>query len=532
MATLYLGRRLDAPGHRAIKVVRSHLAKDAGYVAMFHEEARLGMLMAHPNLIRTEMVGQDGGVHYLAMEFVSGASLAELLGFLVPQRRAMRPELAVYIAIGVARALHLAHELRDESGRPLSVVHRDVSPQNVLLSHRGEVKLIDFGVAKASHRQWATIEGSLKGKIGYMSPEQARAGAIDRRTDVYALGVVLWENLTHRRLFAGEPTELLQRVQNPSVSRPSTFAAGLSPQLDAAVMRALAPNPDQRFATARELELALMACPEAASVDLDALSALVLSVMHERADDGPEKNFRDTVEMQRPSIDRRTGALNAVTMEIAMPMLGALGRAVSLPPPSPRASLPPSAFSPSVFSPAPPTRVSLAPPSVGSSWPLRLTVGLLAVLAVVASGAGVWWALSAMHPPAPAVASPAPVAPSIDLVPMSPALPAPEPPVVVLEETTVLPVETEPHHGHHHGHRGGRAADEADRPSEAPYLPPPYAAEGTSRSGSGSSAGGGLGGALVPPASHPSPEGPPLNGPVRRAPVHIESQAVPPPAWP
>jgi serine/threonine protein kinase len=536
MATLYLGRRRDGSGsYRAIKVVRPHLAKDAGYVAMFHEEARLGMMMTHPNLIRTEMVGQDAGVHFLAMEFVSGASLAELLGFLVPQRRVMRPELAVYIAIGVARALHVAHELRDESGRALSVVHRDVSPQNVLLSHEGEVKLIDFGVAKAAHRQWATMEGSLKGKLGYMSPEQARAGAIDRRTDVYALGVVLWENLTHRRLFAGETTELLKRVQNPNVPPPSRFAAGLSPALDAAVMRALAPNPDQRFASARDLEVALIGCPEASSVDVDALSALVLSVMHERPDDGPDKSVRDTLEMRRPSIDRRTGALAAVTMEIAMP-LGMGGGRSSLPSGSlPPGSLPPSAFSPSAYSPAPPTRVSLGPPSPpGTNWPFRVVVGLLAVFAVVASGAGVWWALSAMHPAAaPAVASPSPPSvPSVELVPMAPSAPAPDMPAVVLEEIAPAP-EPEVRRSHR-GHRGPRPGDEDDTNGDPYGLPPPYGPDpsSASRSTSGSSAGHGLGGSLIPPSGHPSPAGPPLNGPARRAPVRTESQDVPPPAWP
>ncbi len=533
MATLYLGRRVDQPqSYRAIKVVRPHLAKDAGYVAMFQEEARLGMLMQHPNLIRTEMVGQDAGVHFLAMDFVSGASLAELLGFLVQHRRVMRPELAVYIAIGVARALHVAHELRDESGRPLSVVHRDVSPQNVLLSHQGEVKLIDFGVAKAAHRMWATMEGSLKGKLGYMSPEQARAAPIDRRTDVYALGVVLWENLTHRRLFTGEADALLQRVQNPDVVPPSTHAPGLSPALDAAVMRALAPNPDHRYATARDLEVALIACPEAASVDVEALSALVLSAMHERPDDGPDKSVRDTLEIQRPSIDRRTGALAAVTMEVAM--LSQLERG-SLAPASSVPSLPPSAFSPAVFSPAPPTRVTQRPVAAeGSPWPRRLAVGAIALLAIVGSAALVWFALSMLHPPtvaSPAAAAPVPAPPPPGLAPMAPSLAppvSPEPPVV-LEEIAPEP-EPEIHHRDRHRSHRGRRDDGYASADEAPYgaLPPPYTEDSTTSHSSSSRST--ANGARTAPPPLPS-SSPPMNG-SRRAPVRVEPQDVPPPVWP
>ena len=205
MASLYLARRIGPAGFSrpvAIKVVHAHLASDRAFVEMFLDEARLSARIIHPNVVHVEELGEAGGSFFLAMEYVHGTSLSVFLGRLVESRRMLAPEAACAIAMKVADGLHAAHEAKDEQGEPLQVIHRDVSPQNVLIGLDGHVKLIDFGVAKARGRMQQTEAGSLKGKLRYMAPEQAWGRAIDRRIDVYALGVVLWETLTARRLFS------------------------------------------------------------------------------------------------------------------------------------------------------------------------------------------------------------------------------------------------------------------------------------------------------------------------------------------
>lgn len=286
MATLYLGRRAGAAGfakHVAIKVIHEHLACDAQFVQMFVDEALLSARIHHPNVVHVEELAELDGTYFLVMEFVYGCSLAQLLGALGRRKRRMSPELATYVAIKVADGLHAAHEIRDPQGQLLNVVHRDVNPQNVLLAYQGNVKLIDFGVAKARGRALQTEGGSIKGKFRYMSPEQACAQALDRRADVYALGVVLWETLTMRRRFDGESdASVIHRVQNPDVVPPSRYVPSVSPALDAVVLKATAANPDDRYATTHELRDALVdAMPHAAALHESVLGTLLTAVMAE-----------------------------------------------------------------------------------------------------------------------------------------------------------------------------------------------------------------------------------------------------------
>src|SRR6185312_1620748 len=207
MAEVYLALSGELPGFRTLIVVKRilpHLAQNRQFIRMFLDEARLAALLDHPNVVRIIEVGHDGEEYFLAMELVQGKPLSAVLRKAAREKRPPSPALAAYIMAQAASGLGYAHALTDGDGRPLGVVHRDVSPQNVLLSFEGAVKLIDFGVARAFGRVAHTSPGGRKGKIEYMSHEQASAEEVDHRADVFALGVVLWEVLTGRRLYRRE----------------------------------------------------------------------------------------------------------------------------------------------------------------------------------------------------------------------------------------------------------------------------------------------------------------------------------------
>jgi serine/threonine-protein kinase len=192
------------------------------------------------------------------MEYVQGCTLARLMKALVKMERALHPALAVWLARQIADGLHAAHELQDREGRLLNVVHRDVSPQNVMISVDGHVKLIDFGVAKARERMQQTQDGALKGKIRYMAPEQLKRGPVDRRADVYAAGVVAWEALTGKRLFEGENEwQIATSIMEGVNEAPSKHHDSVSPELDAVILKALSVNPEERYASAFDMATAL-----------------------------------------------------------------------------------------------------------------------------------------------------------------------------------------------------------------------------------------------------------------------------------
>jgi serine/threonine protein kinase len=286
MAMLFLARRIGAAGFTrdvAIKIVNPELASDSQFRTMFLDEAVLSSRIQHPNVVHVEELGEHEGSHYLVMEYVHGCSLSQLQRQLVGRGRRLSPSFATRIAMYVAEALHAAHESRDEQGRVLNVVHRDVSPENILLAYAGHVKLIDFGIAKAYGRRHKTQEGLLKGKFRYMAPEQAYGKGVDRRTDIYQLGIVLWEMLTLRRLFDAETdVDLLAQVRDPRIPPPSALVDRIPPALDAAVMAALDPEPNRRPADALTFARILgKAALDAHEVDSGALSSLVVATMHE-----------------------------------------------------------------------------------------------------------------------------------------------------------------------------------------------------------------------------------------------------------
>ena len=284
MATLFLGRRAGAAGFAklvAIKVVHEHLAEDPVFVQMFVDEALLSARIQHPNVVHVEELREFEGHHFLVMEYVHGCSLSQLIAALIRRKRRLSPELAIHIAIKVADGLHAAHEAKDGSGKLLGVVHRDVSPQNILLSYQGNVKLINFGVAKVKGRVEGTLGGSIKGKFRYMSPEHAFGNELDRRADVYSLAIVLFEMLTMRRRFdASSHLDLLEVVRHPDVVPPSRHAPDLPDGLDDVVLRAMEKVAENRYETARALRDALVDVnPRAASLHESVLGSLLSVVM-------------------------------------------------------------------------------------------------------------------------------------------------------------------------------------------------------------------------------------------------------------
>lgn len=259
MATVELGELVGPIGFSrlvAIKRLHSQLSNDPELVAMFVDEARLAARVRHPNVVSTLDVVQDDGELFLVLDYVHGDSLARILRASGP----IRPDLAAAIVLGLLHGLHAAHEAVGAGGVPLEIVHRDVSPENVLVGADGVARLADFGIAKARHRLRTTMDGSVRGKLPYMAPEQLiLSGEIDRRTDVYATSVVLWELLTGRvPLTSADIGSILGGGARPAVAAPSTCGAGaIGSELDAVVLRGMSPASDERFATAMEMATAL-----------------------------------------------------------------------------------------------------------------------------------------------------------------------------------------------------------------------------------------------------------------------------------
>jgi serine/threonine protein kinase len=258
MATVHFGRLLGPAGFArtvAIKRLHAQYAKDPEFVAMFLDEARLAARIRHPNVVSTLDVIVHEDEVFLVMEYIHGDSLSKLF-----QRAALGMPLPIVCAImaSVLHGLHAAHEARDERGDPLRIIHRDVSPQNILVGADGIARVLDFGVAKAVRRLHTTGDGSLKGKLRYMAPEQLRGEPIDRRVDVFSASIVLWEMLTGRRLFQGEEAAVyVTRLLADRIERPCTLVPDLPPALDDIVMRGLTLDRADRFATARDMAVAL-----------------------------------------------------------------------------------------------------------------------------------------------------------------------------------------------------------------------------------------------------------------------------------
>lgn len=259
MAEVFLARQRGEAGfskHVVIKRILPHLADDEDFVDMLHDEARTAAELRHPNIAHVFDVGQDGGRTYIAMEYVHGQDMRRV------QRRAQReggiPLIhALQMAIDTCAGLYSAHTSKDVKGMPLDIVHRDINPQNLLVSYDGVTKIVDFGIAKARSNQSNTETGVIKGKYSYMSPEQAGGFEIDARSDQFAVGIVLWELLAGKRLFKrAHDLATLAAVTDEPIPPPSRFAP-ITKSLDNVVMKALSRHPDDRFADCRAMMMAL-----------------------------------------------------------------------------------------------------------------------------------------------------------------------------------------------------------------------------------------------------------------------------------
>jgi serine/threonine-protein kinase len=261
MASVHLAR-MDGPGGFqkwvAVKKIHPHLVEDESFVQMFLDEARVAARISHPNVATVFDLGKHEDTYWIAMEYLHGEPLREVMRRTEELGTAMPPEIACRVIADAAEGLHAAHELLGKNGEKLGLVHRDVTPHNLFVTYDGVTKVVDFGIAKFSSRMSHTRAGTLKGKLAYMSPEQVHGEGIDRRTDIFALGVVLWELTTGQRLFRMESDlDTLAKVQECNVPRPSTLIRGYPVDLEKIVMKALAKNRGERFRTARELSRAL-----------------------------------------------------------------------------------------------------------------------------------------------------------------------------------------------------------------------------------------------------------------------------------
>ncbi|HEY5938095.1 MAG TPA: protein kinase [Kofleriaceae bacterium] len=260
MAEVFLAVQKGLEGFLKVVVIKRvlpHFSNNAEFTRMFVDEARLAARLEHPNIVRTYEFGEVDGQYFTVMEYLPGEDLSKALNNLAISRQSMPFNIAAGIVSQVCAGLHFAHQLTDTGGRPLSLVHRDVNPANILLTYTGEVKLIDFGVAKtATNRE--TLNGTIKGKIAYMAPEQLLSRGVDQRSDVFSTGVVLWEILTGRPLFMRDSeAATLYAIMNDPIPPPSRLRPDVPKQLDAIVERALARTPIDRFESAEEMGNAL-----------------------------------------------------------------------------------------------------------------------------------------------------------------------------------------------------------------------------------------------------------------------------------
>jgi serine/threonine protein kinase len=258
MAEIYLARASGSEGFEklvALKRILPQHALSEEFIGMFLNEARLAATLHHPNIAQTYDIGSDGGSYFFTMEYVHGEDMRTLLKAAAKSGQGMPLEHAINVILGVCGGLHHAHEKRGQDGKPLGIVHRDVSPSNVLVTYDGAVKLVDFGIAKATSHRAETRVGTLKGKIAYMSPEQCRGEPLDRRSDVFSIGILLYEFTTGHRLFKGDNEfAILNLIVNQDVTPPSQIRPGYPPLLEQIVLRALARERDQRYSTAEELQ--------------------------------------------------------------------------------------------------------------------------------------------------------------------------------------------------------------------------------------------------------------------------------------
>lgn len=237
----------------AIKRILPHLTKNERFVRMFLDEAKVSLHLNHTNCVQVFDLGLANGTYFIVMEFVDGTNLKNIIERIKNEGRTMSPQEAAFIALEICKGLSHAHSKKDQKNQHLSIVHRDISPPNILLSREGEIKITDFGLAKAKSQVETTDPGIVKGKFGYLSPEAAQGEEVDARTDIFAVGILVWEMLTGERLFLGETDiETLQQVRKSHVPRLSDYRNDVPVEFERIIRKALSPDVQQRFQTAKD----------------------------------------------------------------------------------------------------------------------------------------------------------------------------------------------------------------------------------------------------------------------------------------
>jgi eukaryotic-like serine/threonine-protein kinase len=309
MAEVFLARKGGPGGFEkqlVIKRVAKKLLGDREIEDMFLDEARVHARLDHPNIVQIYDFGEDKGSYYIAMELVAGATLRWVIDNATAVRRPMPVPHALRIASDVLAGLHCAHELTDaQTGAPLHLIHRDISPVNILVARSGQAKVCDFGVAKSAVQRVLTRVGIVKGKFRYMSPEQLNGEPLDRRADLFAVGVCLWELLVGRRLFDdGDEAQVVSAIRGGDYPSPSAFRADVPRALDRVLRRALAPDRDHRFKSARAFQLA---CEELLRLLPRSSNAVLLGEYLGRELDGIAGLAADRGRLKAPESDSLVG---------------------------------------------------------------------------------------------------------------------------------------------------------------------------------------------------------------------------------
>ena len=329
MADIFLARGESVAGverHCVLKRILRERATDAQFVQMFVDEARLAAQLQHPNIASVYDVGKLGDSYFFTMEYVHGETLRSLLHRSTGLHRPVPLACALTIIAGAAAGLHHAHERNDIDGRPLGIVHRDVSPSNLMISYEGNVKVVDFGVAKAAHRAIETRSGTVKGKISYLSPEQCRGERLDRRSDLFSLGIVMWEMLMGERLYRrASDFENMSAIVHEEAVPPSVCRPDVPPDVDAIVLRLLAKSPADRFQSAEELVDSIEAASVRAHITVStaAVRRFVRELFGHRPEPwlelGPRNASRDPISLATEPLPQELAlsAADLIEMELA-----------------------------------------------------------------------------------------------------------------------------------------------------------------------------------------------------------------------
>jgi serine/threonine-protein kinase len=305
MATVYLAVAMGQSGFRklaVVKLLRPEIAVDQEFVEMFLDEAKLCARLSHPNIVHTYDVGVDEVGHLMAMEYLDGVSLHAAIAKLGRNGGPLKFPMQARVLLDVVEGLRYAHELRDYDGRSLEIVHRDVTPHNIFVTYDGQVKLLDFGIAKAATSTVRTATGVIKGKLTYMAPEQARGDLVDARADLYAVGVMLWEAVTGRRRWPtglSQPALFTRLASGEAPESPNAASHGYPAEIDDIILRTLAVKPADRYQTAAELRVAL----EGVLGKLEPVSLRDLGAMLSNAFSEGRQRLRDVIEEQFRQID-------------------------------------------------------------------------------------------------------------------------------------------------------------------------------------------------------------------------------------